>query len=208
MRHHSGRVEVICGSMFCGKTEELIRRVRRAVIAKQQVQVFKPHIDSRYSAQHVTSHNGQNAEAEVIHSASDILKRIKPNTTVVAIDEAQFMDAHVVEVVDAMAEQDIRVIIAGLDLDFRGEPFGAMPQLMARAEEVTKLHAICMVCGEPASRTQRLVNSQPAQYNDPIIMVGAKESYEARCRRHHEVPGAPTNKDRQAARTNTDSTIS
>lgn len=191
MRHSFGRIEVICGSMFCGKTEELIRRVRRAVIAKQHVQVFKPRLDDRYTVHGINSHNGQNVEATLIDAPQDIIQLLEPNTTVVAIDEVQFLNAAVVAIVEQLAAQDIRVIVAGLDLDFRGEPFGAMPELMARAEEVIKLHAICVVCGEPASRTQRLVNNAPAHYNDPVIMVGAKEAYEARCRRHHVVPGHP-----------------
>jgi thymidine kinase len=174
--------------MFCGKTEELIRRARRAIIAKQAVQVFKPNLDDRYSIQHITSHNGQNIEAQPINLAREILDQLAPNTTVVVIDEAQFFDAEIVTVVQTLAERDIRVIIAGLDMDFRGEPFGPMPQLLSTAEEVTKLHAICTVCGEAACRTQRLVNGSPANYNDPIILVGAHESYEARCRQHHIVP--------------------
>lgn len=188
MKHHSGRIEVVCGSMFCGKTEELIRRVRRAIIAKQKTQVFKPRIDHRYGIESVTSHNGQNIEAEALDSASDIFNHLNDDTTVVAIDEAQFFDDAIVNVVTELAERDIRVIIAGLDTDFRGEPFGAMPHLMAQAEEVIKLHAICVVCGEPACRTQRLVNDKPANYDDPIVMIGAQEAYEARCRKHHEVP--------------------
>ncbi len=192
MRHHGGRVEVICGSMFCGKTEELIRRVRRAVIAKQKVQVFKPAIDDRYSIDHVSSHNGQNIEALAVESCDQLREKLADDVTVVALDEAQFFDEAVVDMVEELANRNIRVIIAGLDLDFRGEPFGKMPQLLCRAENVTKLHAICLECGEPASRTQRLVNNRPANYDDPIIMVGAKESYEARCREHHYVPRSET----------------
>jgi thymidine kinase len=188
MKHHTGRVEVICGSMFSGKTEELIRRIRRASIARQHVQVFKPSIDDRYSLQHVSSHNGQNVEAHSITSSQDIIGLIHEDTTVIAIDEAQFFDDGVIGVVDTLARRGMRVIVAGLDTDFRGEPFGAMPQLMCCAEEVTKLHAICVVCGDLASRTQRLVNGSPARYDDPIILVGAKEAYEARCREHHVVP--------------------
>ncbi len=188
MKHHSGRIEVICGSMFCGKTEELIRRARRAVIAKQQVQVFKPQIDDRYSLQHVASHNGQNIEAEPITRSQEIVDRLLQTTTVVAIDEVQFFDEGIVDVIEQLASRGLRVIVAGLDLDFRGEPFGSMPKLLCIAEEVTKLHAICVVCGEEASRTQRLVNGSPANYNDPIILVGAQEAYEARCREHHQVP--------------------
>ncbi len=188
MKHHRGRIEVICGSMFSGKTEELIRRVRRAQIAKQQVQVFKPAIDTRFARERVTSHNGQDFHARPCSASAEIMDGTEAETTVVAIDEAQFFDAGLVEVVDKLAMRGVRVILAGLDLDFRGEPFGPMPKLMAQAEDVTKLHAICVICGEEASRTQRLVNGQPARYNDPIIMVGAAEAYEARCREHHAVP--------------------
>lgn len=187
MSHHVGHIEVICGSMFCGKTEELIRRVRRAIIARQHVLVFKPAIDDRYSVEHVTSHNGQNVNAIAIESSQEILSVVTDNITVVAIDEAQFFDAHLVTIAETLANRGIRVIIAGLDMDFRGEPFGPMPQLLCRAEEVLKLHAICVICGEPANRTQRLINGQPARYDDPIILVGASESYEARCREHHIV---------------------
>ncbi len=188
MKHRAGRIEVICGSMFSGKTEELIRRVHRAQIAKQTVQVFKPAIDIRYSVKRVMSHSGQDYDAHPCSSSTEILPCIEPETTVVAIDEAQFFDAGIIAVVEALAARDVRVIIAGLDLDFRGEPFGPMPELMCRAEDSTKLHAICVVCGEEASRTQRLVDNRPARYDDPIIMVGASENYEARCRQHHDVP--------------------
>ena len=189
MKHHSGQIEVICGSMFSGKTEELIRRVRRASIARQKVQVFKPDIDDRYSIQRVTSHNGQDFGAIPVKDSAVLLARVEPDTTVVAIDEAQFFDHGIVRVTNRLANNGVRVIIAGLDMDFRGEPFGPMPALLCRADEVQKLHAICMVCGENASRTQRLVNGQPARYDDPIILVGASEAYEARCREHHSVPG-------------------
>lgn len=188
MIHHFGYIEVICGSMFCGKTEELIRRVRRAVIAKQKVQVFKPSLDDRYSILHVTSHNGQNIEAQPVNNSQELVQKLLPDTTVVAVDEAQFFDDGIVGVSEDLANRGIRVILAGLDLDFRGEPFGPLPALLCRAEEVTKLHAICVVCGEQASRTQRLVNGQPANYHDPIILVGAQEAYEPRCRSHHAVP--------------------
>ncbi len=188
MIHHSGRVEVICGSMFSGKTEELIRRLRRAEIARQKVQVFKPALDNRYAEEKVVSHNGVGLAAKPVDSAASILQSVDPDTTVVGIDEAQFFDEGLPAVVNELAGRGVRVVLAGLDMDFRGEPFGSMPVLMARAEEVTKLHAICVVCGEEASRTQRLVNGRPAHYNDPVIMVGASEVYEARCREHHEVP--------------------
>jgi thymidine kinase len=174
--------------MFSGKTEELIRRIRRAIIARQHVQVFKPQLDHRYGIEQVTSHNGQNIKAQPLSTARDILNHTQPETTVVAIDEAQFFDSSIVTVVEQLASRGIRVLIAGLDTDFRGEPFGSMPDLLCRAEEVTKLRAICVVCGDFASRTQRLVDGSPAYYDDPVILVGAQESYEPRCRDHHAVP--------------------
>jgi thymidine kinase len=189
MKHHTGQIEVICGSMFSGKTEELIRRVRRASIARQKIQVFKPDIDDRFATERVTSHNGLDFEAIPVKDSAALLSRVEPDTTVVAIDEAQFFDPGIVRVTNHLADNGVRVIIAGLDMNFRGEPFGPMPALLCRADEVQKLHAICMVCGEDASRTQRLVNGQPARYDDPIILVGASEAYEARCREHHSVPG-------------------
>ena len=173
--------------MFCGKTEELIRRVRRAIIARQTVQVFKPSIDTRYGVEHITSHDGRVIDALPVATPAEIAAAIQPNTTVVAIDEVQFFDASIVPLVQSLAARGVRVICAGLDTDFRGEPFGSMPVLMAIAEEVMKLHAICTVCGETASRTQRLVNGEPARYDDPVILVGAQEVYEARCRQHHVV---------------------
>ena len=182
-----GSIEVICGSMFSGKSEELIRRVRRVQIARKKVEIFKPLIDNRYHIEYIYSHNGSKVKANCIAQADDILKRIKSDTEVVAIDEAQFFDHGIVKVCQVLADKGKRVIIAGLDQDFRGEPFGAMPELLAIAEYVDKLHAICMVCGKPATRTQRLVNGQPADYHDPTILIGAKESYEARCRQHHQV---------------------
>jgi thymidine kinase len=183
-----GSVEVICGSMFSGKTDELIRRLRRATIARLQVQVFKPAIDVRYAVEKVTSHAGSDFAAIPVEKAADIRGRLDRNATVVAIDEAQFFDDEIVSVVEELAAKKIRVIVAGLDTDFRGEPFGPMPVLMARAEHVDKIQAICIVCGEPACRTQRLVNGRPARYDDPVVIVGAAEMYEARCRTHHEVP--------------------
>ncbi len=188
MKHKVGQVEVICGSMFCGKTDELIRRLRRATIAKQKVQVFKPSIDDRYAKIKVTSHAGSEFDAEPVATAADIFSHTDADTTVVGIDEAQFFDDEIIDVVTRLADRGVRVIVAGLDLNFKGEPFGCMPTLMALAENVEKLQAICMVCGEPASRTQRLVNGKPAKYDDPVIIVGASEMYEARCRLHHEVP--------------------
>ena len=188
MTHTQGSIEVICGSMFSGKTDELIRRLVRAKIARQQVQVFKPAIDVRYAVEKVTSHAGANFDAIPVAKPADILGNLDEDTTVIGIDEAQFMDADVVKVAQELADVGKRVLVAGLDLDFRGEPFGPMPLLMAKAERVDKLHAICMVCGEEASRTQRLVNGKPARYDDPVVIVGAAEMYEARCRMHHKVP--------------------
>jgi len=183
-----GSVEVICGSMFSGKTDELIRRLRRATIARQHVQVFKPSIDMRYATEKVTSHAGSDFAAIPIEKATEIRSKLDQDATVVAIDEAQFFDDEIIEIVEELADKGKRLIVAGLDTDFRGEPFGPMPVLMARAERVDKLQAICMVCGEPACRTQRLVNGKPARYDDPVVIVGAAELYEARCRAHHEVP--------------------
>lgn len=188
MRHTHGSIEVVCGSMFSGKTDELIRRLVRATIAKQKVQVFKPAIDIRYAVEKVASHTGSTFDAIPVESSADVRSKLDADTTVVGVDEAQFFDAGIIAVVQALAARGVRVIVAGLDQDFRGEPFGSMPVLMAEAEDVTKLHAICMVCGGNASRTQRLVNGKPARYDEPIVIVGASEMYEARCRQHHEVP--------------------
>jgi len=188
MKHHTGSIEVITGSMFSGKTDELIRRLRRATIARQAVQVFKPVIDNRYQVDKVTSHAGTAFNAVPVKCSTDILEMLDPETSVVGIDEAQFFDEGIVGVAQSLADHGIRVLVAGLDSDFRGEPFGCMPTFMAIAEQVDKLQAICMTCGEPASRTQRLVNGKPANYHDPVVIVGASEMYEARCRQHHEVP--------------------
>jgi thymidine kinase len=185
---HTGWVEVICGSMFSGKSEELIRRMRRSQFAKQNIQVFKPAIDKRYADEAVVSHNGTSIIAMPVPSSKDILDQVEEQTEVVGIDEVQFFDEHIVEVIQELANRGYCVIAAGLDQDFRGEPFGKMPELLAIAETVTKLQAVCAVCGSPASRTQRLINGKPACYDDPIILVGASESYEPRCRHHHEVP--------------------
>ena len=187
-RQDHGWIEVICGSMFSGKTEELIRRTRRAQIARQKVQVFKPRLDDRYQFERVASHTGMHLDAIVVGGAREIPQLVAPDTTVIVIDEGQFFDWTIADVCDFLADNGRRVIIAGLDLDFRGEPFGPMPLLMAQAERVDKLQAICVVCGAPASRTQRLINGQPASYDDPVIMVGADEVYEARCRHCHQAP--------------------
>ncbi len=187
----SGWVEVICGSMFSGKSEELIRRVRRATYGNLSVRVFKPVIDNRYKEDSIVSHNGTSVLARPVAESLEILKEVSNEVDIVGIDEVQFFDDNIVEVVECLADRGIRVIVAGLDTDFRGEPFGKVPELMALSESVTKLNAICPVCGSPASRTQRLIDGEPASYDDPIILVGASESYEPRCRHHHEVPNKP-----------------
>ncbi len=186
---HTGWIEVICGVMFSGKSEELIRRVRRGIIARRRVQVFKSHLDSRYTGLYsVSSHDGTEVEATPVDSSAEIFRLVRPDTQIVAIDEAQFLDPEIVTVSTVLASRDVRVILAGIDTDFRGEPFASMGHLMAIAELVDKLHAICVVCGEPACRNQRLLNGKPARYESPTIMVGGRESYEARCRRCHKVP--------------------
>ncbi|HEX6536593.1 MAG TPA: thymidine kinase [Gemmatimonadaceae bacterium] len=185
----SGWIEVVAGVMFSGKSEELIRRVRRAMIGKKKVQVFKSHLDDRYHGVFsISSHDGRTVEATPVDSSLQIAQQINPLADVVAIDEAQFLDPGIVPVATSLAQRGIRVIIAGTDTDFRGEPFGAMPQLMAVADMVDKLHAICVICGGPASRNQRLIEGKPARYDSPVIMVGGRESYEARCRHCHQVP--------------------
>jgi thymidine kinase len=174
--------------MFSGKTEELMRRVRRAVIARKRVQVFKSHLDDRYAGVlAVSSHDGRSTEAIPVDSSAQIAARIDPTAHVIAIDEAQFLDDGILDVVTWLANSGRRVIVAGTDTDFRGEPFGKMPQLMAIAELVDKLHAICVLCGAPATRNQRLIDGVPAPYDSPTIMVGGREAYEARCRACHVV---------------------
>ena len=181
-----GWLELVVGPMFSGKSEELIRRVTRALIAKQKVQVFKPAIDDRYDAVRVASHNGRTIDARAVDDVAHLDTLLEDDTQVVAIDEGQFLDADLVGRAVELADAGKRVLVAGLDLDFRGEPFGPIPQLLARAEVVEKLTAICN-CGRAATRTQRLIHGQPAHYDDPVILVGAKESYEPRCREHHIV---------------------
>ncbi len=184
-----GWVEVISGVMFAGKSEELIRRVRRSIIARNTVQVFKSHLDDRYGGVFtVSSHDGTLVEAEPVSTSLEIMEKTRPDTQVVAVDEAQFLDAGIVRVANALADRGVRVILVGTDIDFRGEGFGAMPQLMAAAEIVDKMYAICVVCGGPATRNQRLINGKPAPWDSPQIMVGGRESYEARCRHCHSCP--------------------
>ena len=193
--YRPGYIEVISGCMFAGKTEELIRRIKTLEFAKKNVLVFKPAIDNRYSNTKVVSHAGSSVESIVVPDARSILDFVKDDTDVIAIDEIQFFDEDVLLVCDYLAKKGKRVMCAGLDTDFRAEPFGVMPRLITDAEFVTKLTAACMKCGAPATRTQRLVNGKPAQFTDPIIMVGAAEAYEARCRHCHEVIGKPEIRD-------------
>jgi thymidine kinase len=188
----SGRIEVVTGCMFSGKSEELIRRLKRAQIARQKVIALKSSLDDRYGLETIASHSGIHLESAIVASPSDVLRIVEEKQVeVVGIDEVQWFDPGIIEVAEYLAGKGVRVILAGLDQDFRGEPFGPMPELLALAEEVTKLTAVCMVCGRPATRTQRIVNGRPARYDDPVVMVGAAESYEARCREHHVVPGRP-----------------
>lgn len=191
-RYHGGWIEVICGCMFSGKSEELIRRVKRAQIARQKVQVFHHSLDKRYGEERIASHSGYSTEATTVSDASEIMGLIAPETQVVAIDEVQFFDWSVADICNRLADRGVRVIVAGLDMDFRGEPFGPIPLLLSQAERVDKLQAICVSCGAPASRTQRLIDGRPAHYDDPVIMVGASEVYEARCRQCHQVPRKET----------------
>ncbi|MEJ7810040.1 MAG: thymidine kinase [Gemmatimonadaceae bacterium] len=184
-----GWIEVIAGVMFSGKSEELIRRVRRAIIARKKIQVFKSHLDDRYSGIFtISSHDGRTVEAMPADSSAQIAQQVNGLADVIAIDEAQFLDPGIIRLATSLAEGGVRVLVAGTDTDFRGEPFGPMPQLMAVAELVDKLHAICVICGNPASRNQRLIEGKPARYDSPTIMVGGRESYEARCRHCHRVP--------------------
>lgn len=183
-----GWIEIIVGPMYSGKSEELIRRIRRAKIARQKVQVFKPEIDNRYSIDDIVSHCGEKEEAIAIKNSEEILGFLKRDIDVIAVDEVQFFDDNIINILTKISNGGKRVICAGLDMDFRGEPFGCVPKLMAIAEFVDKLQAICICCGNPDTRTQRLINGKPANYNESVILIGAKESYEARCRKCHRVP--------------------
>lgn len=193
--YHSGWIETITGSMFSGKSEELIRRLRRGINAKQKVIVFKPAIDDRYHKEKVVSHDGNEIEAINISTSREVLNQDLDNVDVIGIDEVQFFDGEIVNIVEQLAKNGHRVVVAGLDMDFRGEPFEPMPKLLAVSEQVTKLQAVCAVCGSPSSRTQRLINGEPAKIDDPIILVGANESYEPRCRAHHIV--APSENEKE-----------
>ena len=185
---NGGWIEVIAGVMFSGKSEELIRRVRRSLIARKRVQVFKSHLDDRYGGLFaVGSHDGRTIEAIPVDTSEQIALRLDPLAQVVAIDEVQFLDSGIVALANSLANRGRRVILAGTDTDFRGEPFGPMPQLMCVAEVVDKLHAICVLCGAPATRNQRLIDGKPARYDSPQVMVGGAEAYEARCRNCHKI---------------------
>ena len=184
VHQRQGFLEVICGPMFSGKSEELIRRIKRAIIAKQKVQVFKPALDDRYDASAIASHSQRKHEAIPVKDTVELARHLDPEAEVVALDEVQFMDEGLIPIIEELANRGVRVIAGGLDLDSNGEPFGIMPLLLAKAEYVTKLQAICMVCGALAGRTQRLVHTGGQ------VLVGAAEAYEARCRHCHKVPHA------------------
>ena len=190
-QYREGWIEVICGCMFAGKTEELIRRINVLSYARKNILVFKPKIDDRYSTTEIASHAGSKVPCIVISEAKEILNHVNYDTDVVAIDEVQFFDEDVVDICEYLADSGLRVMGAGLDKDFRGEPFGVLPDLLTRAEFVTKLTAVCAKCGAPATRTQRIINGKPASFNDPIVLVGAKEAYEPRCRHCHEIVEKP-----------------
>lgn len=190
-QYREGWIEVICGCMFAGKTEELIRRINVLSYARKNILVFKPKIDDRYSTTEIASHAGSKVPCIVISEAKEILDHVNYDTDVVAIDEVQFFDEDVVDICEYLADSGLRVMVAGLDKDFRGEPFGVLPDLLTRAEFVTKLTAVCAKCGAPATRTQRIINGKPASFNDPIVLVGAKEAYEPRCRHCHEIVEKP-----------------
>jgi thymidine kinase len=187
MPRETGSLTVIAGSMFAGKTEELIRRVRRASYARRSVQVFKPALDTRSENTEIRSHDGTLYEAHAVSASKEILSEIETSTDVVAIEEAQFFDDGIVEVCESLADRGYEIMVTGLDMDFRGQPFGPMPALLTVADEVVKLRAICARCGRDASRSQRLIDGEPAPASAPTIQVGAQESYEARCRHCHVV---------------------
>ncbi len=196
----AGTLIVITGSMFAGKSEELIRQVRRALYARKKVQVFKSALDNRWDSAAIATHNGVRFEAIPVSSSGDLERLVEPDTEVVAIEEIQFFDEGIVALCDRWANEGRTVIAAGLDQDFRGQPFGFMPILLALADEVIKLRAICARCGQPASKTQRLVDGRPASWDEPTILIGAAERYEARCRRCHKVLHAPCNGHRRQRR--------
>lgn len=191
LNQKEGWIEVITGPMFAGKTEELLRRVNRLEYAKKNIVVFKPVIDNRYADDEVVSHNKNKTKSVNIQKAEDMFMHVTKETEVIVIDEVQFLDGATVDIINAFADAGKRVIVSGLDTDFRGVPFSFMPTLLSIAEYVTKLSAVCLECGSPATRTQRIVNGKPARYLDPIVLIGASESYEARCRKCHKVYRKP-----------------
>src|SRR5512133_20347 len=184
VHQRQGSLEVICGPMFSGKSEELIRRIKRAIIAKQKVQVFKPALDDRYDVSAIASHSQRKHDAIPVKDSVELARHLDPEAQVIALDEVQFMDEGLIPIIEDLADRGVRVIAGGLDQDSNGEPFGIMPILLAKAEYVTKLQAICMVCGALAGRTQRMVQTGGQ------VLVGAAEAYEARCRHCHETPHA------------------
>jgi len=192
LRRSRGSAEGIVGCMFSGKSDELIRRLRLAQIAGERVLAFKPRIDNRYTVRWVASHAGGRFKAHPVKKVAQILQIVdRENPTVVGIDEIQFLGEEASVLVQELASRGLRVIFAGLNLDFRGEPFGPMTHLMPQADQLEMMTAICSVCGGDATRSQRLIDGHPARYNDPVVKVGAEELYEARCRKHHKVPGKP-----------------
>lgn len=182
-----GKLTVVCGSMFAGKSEELIRLARRALYAKRKIQVFKPSIDDRYHQTMVVSHQGVSLEAETVNGVNELRKKLQSDVQMVLIEEVQFFDISIVELCVELADKGVEVIVAGLDQDFRRQPFGPMASLLIAADEVVKLRAICMKCGQTASHTYRMVDGKPARWDDPIVLIGATESYEARCRNCFEI---------------------
>lgn len=188
-----GKITVICGPMFSGKTEELIRLIKRIKIAKKECIVFKPKTDNRYNARMVCSHDGNKIECHIVDKAIDIIKYLDKHPTIkyIGIDEAQFFDNALYDVVKHLADNGYYIVVAGLDMNFRQEPFGAMPQLLAIANEVRKLTAVCSVCGKDAQYNQRMINGKPASYNDPEIVVGGQDCYDAKCREHFVMDDKP-----------------
>jgi thymidine kinase len=188
-----GKLEVICGPMFSGKSEELMRRLRRAKIAQQNVIVFKPSLDNRYSIEKIVSHAGSSFEAHSIENPEMLLDYINQESAyVIGLDEVQFFSASILTIICKLINNGHRIICAGLDLDFRGVPFGTIPTLLAIADTITKLSSICTPCGNDAHFSQRLINGSPAKFNDPIIMVGAQEAYQARCRACFSIDQLPS----------------
>jgi thymidine kinase len=194
----AGRLTVVCGSMYAGKTEELIRRARRALYARKAVQVFKPILDDRFHESMVVAHMGARHEAVAVSGVAALRDAVRPDTDVVCIEEAQFFEPSLVALCVELADSGKEVVVAGLDQDFRRQPFGPMPGLMCAADEVLKLHAICMRCGNEASHTYRTVDGRPAHWGDPVVLVGATETYEARCRACFRIRGEPTSRSRSS----------